>query len=888
MPTCGEDRDVLSIGAMGAGQGTYYVGLAREDYYLAGGEPLGLWAADGSRMLELIATVEREAFLRLFQGLHPETGTPLVQNAGDPDRQPGWDLTFSAPKSCSVEWGTADPTTRQAIQQAHFAAVKAALAYLEEECAFTRRGQAGAVVEKARLVVATFEHGTSRAQDPQLHTHALVLNVAVREDGTTGTLLSKPLYRAKMCAGALYRAALAEGLERLGYRIERQGNTFEIAGVPETVTVAFSQRRASIEAVLAQRGETGAKAAAVTALATREVKEHVAREELFARWREAAGELGFSPEETRAFCGAPPVRDLRTEMEEAVSRARERLSQQVSHFSTRDLLRFTAEEGQGRGVGADHARVAVEREIRFGGLIPLGVQHGEQRYTTPELFALEQALLADVDALRSFPCKAVAPATLEQAIQTVEVHDTEKARANDPEAELRRLSPEQRRAAAHLVQGEGGVAVVSGMAGTGKSCMLAAAREAWEAEGRRVIGAALSGKAARGLEESAGIRSSTLARLLSDLDGGDSPRTPRQRTRELSQAYLGKPVHSPPRLSLDKNTVLCIDEAGMVGTRMMAALVAACRKAGARLVLVGDARQLQAVEVGGPFQAIEARIGRVELTEIQRQELDWKDAHPAWRREAVHDFAAGQAAAALAAYAQRGLLEIAETRDEARKGLIAAWSEAGLQKPASHLILAATRQETRDLNRMAQAARRAAGKLGPRIVHLGGETLQERDRILFTRNDRGLGVQNGDLGTVVRLDLTARRMRVRLDDGRETEIPYERFPEMTLGYAVTTHKAQGASVDHAYVLCGGSMADREMSYVQASRARKETRFFTERQLVWDPQTEQRVDRTLPELARQMSQSRQKDLAHDVLTRSPRQEPVREPLREPVLELVPVF
>jgi conjugative relaxase-like TrwC/TraI family protein len=184
---------MLSICAMVPGQGRYYLELAREDYYFDGGEPVGRWWGRGSQALGLGDIVDRSALEQLFQGFSPE-GHPLIQNAGHERHQPGWDLTFSAPKSVGVVWSQGDAKTKRAIQEAHFAAVRAALAYVEDEVTFSRRGKDGKERSPAMLIVATFEHGTSRALDPQPHTHCLLLNVAVRPDGSTGTIVSKPIY----------------------------------------------------------------------------------------------------------------------------------------------------------------------------------------------------------------------------------------------------------------------------------------------------------------------------------------------------------------------------------------------------------------------------------------------------------------------------------------------------------------------------------------------------------------------------------------------------------------------------------------------------------------------------------------------------------------------
>src|SRR5262245_27980884 len=200
---------MLSIAALSGGQGNYYLALARDDYYLKGGEPPGRWLGEGAKLLGLTGQVEGPALKQLLRGFSADGAVPLIQGAGNSDHQPGWDLTFSCPKSVSVLWSQAEESERRVIQEAQAAAVREALDYLQDVAAFTRRGKGGHTQERTKLLVASFDHGTSRAQDPQLHTHCLILNVGVRADGTTGTILSEPFYRHKLAAGAMYRAELA-------------------------------------------------------------------------------------------------------------------------------------------------------------------------------------------------------------------------------------------------------------------------------------------------------------------------------------------------------------------------------------------------------------------------------------------------------------------------------------------------------------------------------------------------------------------------------------------------------------------------------------------------------------------------------------------------------
>lgn len=298
---------MLSIALMsGSGLGAYYTSFARPDYYLNGGEPPGRWFGEGAKQLGLEGVIAEAPLRNLLLGFSPDGGSKLVQNAGRKDRQSGWDLTFGAPKSVSVLWATSSEPVRRAIESVHEKAVRQVLQKLEQETALTRRGKGGQIHEKAFLVSAIFGHGTNRNLDPHLHSHALILNVAVRADGSVGTLLSKPIFQRKMELGKLYRDFLAKGLQHaLGLRIRKTAHSFELSGIPEPVLKFFSSRRAEIVADVAKRGLTSAQAAKISALNTRSAKKWVSRHELFTRWRSTALQLGFGPREIAAMVRTP-------------------------------------------------------------------------------------------------------------------------------------------------------------------------------------------------------------------------------------------------------------------------------------------------------------------------------------------------------------------------------------------------------------------------------------------------------------------------------------------------------------------------------------------------------------------------------------------------------
>ena len=372
------------LGAAGAGATGYYAALARDDYYTRGGEPPGDWLGRGAASLGLSGTVDAAALRNVLHGFDGAGAAARVQGAGT-DHHAGWDLTFSAPKSVSVLWATTDdPAVRAAIRDAQRAAVTATLAFAERHCAFTRRGHDGTDRERvAGLAVAAFEHATSREQDPQLHTHCLIANLAPRADGTWGTVDGRHLFRWQMALGALYRAELAERLQsRLPVGIERDGSSFAVRGVPEAVRAHFSKRSEQVREWLAARGAEGAKAAETAALNTRASKPEIDRPALFDRWRAEGRALGWGSEQAARLLARGAWERARP-AEPALADVREGLVAQRSTFADRDAWRALAEGMQGVGGIADiEARMDAFR--RDPELAYLGEdRRGDARWSCP-------------------------------------------------------------------------------------------------------------------------------------------------------------------------------------------------------------------------------------------------------------------------------------------------------------------------------------------------------------------------------------------------------------------------------------------------------------------------------------------------------------------------
>ncbi|RVH60607.1 Ti-type conjugative transfer relaxase TraA, partial [Sinorhizobium meliloti] len=425
-------------------------------------------------------------------------------------------------------------------------------------------------------------------------------------------------------------------------------------------------------------------------------------------------------------------------------------------------------------------------------------------FTTREMLRIEYAMAQSAEVLSRRKGFGVSNARAAAAIRSIETADTEKPF---------RLDPEQVDAVRHVTR-DNAIAAVVGLAGAGKSTLLAAARVAWEGEGRRVIGAALAGKAAEGLEDSSGIRSRTLASWEMAWESG--------------------------RKQLNRADVLVIDEAGMVSSQQMARILKAVEDAGAKAVLVGDAMQLQPIEAGAAFRAITERIGFAELAGVRRQ-------RDAWARDASRLFARGKVEEGLDAYAQQGRIVETETRAEIVDRIVADWANARrdlLQKSADGehpgrlrgdelLVLAHTNDDVRKLNEALRQVMIGEGALAGAREFQTARGLREfaaGDRIIFLENARfveprarRLGpqyVKNGMLGTVV--STGDRRgdtqLSVRLDSGRDVVISEDSYRNVDHGYAATIHKSQGSTVDRTFVLATGMM-DQHLTYVAMTRHR---------------------------------------------------------------------
>jgi Ti-type conjugative transfer relaxase TraA len=493
-------------------------------------------------------------------------------------------------------------------------------------------------------------------------------------------------------------------------------------------------------------------------------------------------------------------------------------------FTTRDLAMFAHRHSE-RKEQFDHVMSAVRTSPD---LVALGKDgRGEDRFTSRDMIETEQRLSRATQVLA------------ERERHRVSEQDRGHAIANAERRGLM-LSAEQRSAFEHVTDAKD-LGVVVGYAGTGKSAMLGVARDAWERAGYQVQGLALSGIAAENLESGSGIASRTIASIEHQWSQG----------REL----------------LSRDHVLVIDEAGMIGSRQMERVVAEAEKRGAKVVLVGDPEQLQAIEAGAAFRSIAERHGSVEIADIRRQREDWQ-------RDATRHLATGRTGEALHAYDEHDRVHAAETREQARASLVDRWDRDRAAAPdATRIILTHTNDEVQALNRAARDRMREAGQLGEDVTlraERGSRIFASGDRIMFLKNERSMGVKNGSLGIVQ--SVTSARMAVMLDDGRAVAFDLKDYAQIDHGYAATIHKAQGVTVDRAHVLATPGL-DRHAAYVALSRHRDGVDLHYGHDDFAEPS----------KLARALSRDRAKDMASDYTRDFADRRQIRLP--EPIMQRV---
>jgi conjugative relaxase-like TrwC/TraI family protein len=824
----------------------------------AGTGPRPFWVGGGVDQLGLDKSVRSEQVERLAQGFHPITGEPLVPGAG-PKHVMGQDLTFSAPKDVSAVFAGADPKTQAQIVSCLQRSVRVAMGYVEAGCV-TRHGHAGRIKRWAGAALAAcYTHFASRSLDPQLHVHAFLFNLGKKKGSNAwGALELRSQLDRKMATGILFRVELAHRLHKLGFGVTASGKFFTIDGIKQHQREALSTRAAQIRAAASElETEPAAADKAACALETRQEKKEPPLPELLRHFRRLAQGLGITKASVAAMQSKAVVHD---ELVLDHPRLLEELIEGSSCATAEEALCLICEKGMGRW-NAKRCLEELDRFLLHPDLKMLGqTEMLTKVFTSRAQWDLEATISRRVTTHADVTDHRIPARLIEARFKALEqrlvLHLGVKVDLS-----------EQLQAARHIACETGSHAFVEGWAGTGKTTLLQAVASAYKEAGFEVLGCCQSAAASQNLARETGISAKTIASLMLSIRNG--------KTR------------------LGRRTIMFLDEAGMVGSREFEALQAAVIEAGAKLVCVGDPKQLQPIEAGGIFKSLMTRHGRTEISRIQRQRTDteplikWlheqavkprpkisvaevralehasaeqrivladelcsKDAKlqtafkrwrsrfdHEWMRDAVKAFATGDARTALNLIDAHQGLHFHASSGKALHRVVEGWAK-DKTVVSSKTMIAATRSEVHALNRAARAVLVERGAVldehGIDLLITDREEVRHRrrfapgDRLVFTQNDRRLGVANGVTGSIEAFEhrLGMAVMRVQLDEPNpagqiSVEIPLS-FGRFDHAYCLTNHKGQGRTFDSAHVLINPSMADREWAYVASSRTRFRT------------------------------------------------------------------
>ena len=862
-----------------AASAAYYLESQRSfrhpnEYYTAGEEPDGVWFnPKGLFGLADSGKVDSSDFHRLYHGFAPDSGGKLTRNAGSERRSAGLDMTFSADKSVSALWAIADPELRSEIEDAHNDAARVALEEtVLRHCAYTRiRNRDGGIeVLPADIAAAMFQHGTSRDNDPQLHTHCVIFNAArTHRDGKYRALHQHPVYTWMKAAGAVYRNTLAWRLEeRLGIRMEQYGKDGEftrIAGIPEDLIGHWSKRRAAIIEAAREMGftvEGNAPRAAAANKITRAGKSPDNDPEI--RHRRWCGEAeGYVEREALIASLLDKAEEITREQIRALTEVLEdlpyRLTREEAVFRLPDIVERVGNATAGL-LGRDAVATSIERVLLSPEVVrltrPPRSAEGRADMAHTRLYSTRHNLQMEME-VRDMAAGMAADTGRSLSAKAIGTKVAGLLKAGYP------LSEEQIAAIRSVTSSQGRVAIIEGAAGSGKTTTLRPIADLYREHGRSIIATAVAWRTAVAL-------------------GNDVEARPFCVDKLLRLAARGG-------IEIDGNTTIIVDEAGMLSTRQAHHILRLSERHGAKIVFAGDTQQQQPVEAGPGLRLIRDAVGSVRVDRIRRQKADLEDilAHvqgetpetarllansmaeerrtriltyyenmkgklvfTPWQVAASEALRDGDAASAIAAHHLRGRFHIGYDEEKTLTGLVDDWDRYQRANPdKSSVVLARTRAEVRALSHLMRERRFAALPDGERAdadrvtvtVSRGTEDDRTASPLEIARGDRlRIGATHWEKqlfnGTVVTVDdFKVERaeagteqsvlISARAEDGRAVSFRHDEIRDwygnirLDHGYALTITSAQGLTVDRTFLLADARPA-RETIYPAATRHRE--------------------------------------------------------------------
>lgn len=825
----------LKKGGMGAGGADYYTSSAScDDYYTNGAdaenkkEPVGSWYNPTGEMSDTLkdkSEVSAADFKMLCRG-RDLSGNRLTQSVDD-NHLAIIDMTHNAPKSVSVIWAyakTHDPEMAKAIEAAQEAAVRKSLSFVSGMYEIGRKGKGGAESYKVELVAGLFQHGSSRALDMQLHTHAAIVNMAMGDDGKYRTLNYDLLFKNQKAINAVYHSELAAQLvDRLGVScsVEEGKSIFEIDTVPEEVKDLFSKRQQAINTEMENLGlsSTDLNSRNVVSIKTRSAKEETNYDELTVRWdNELKAHLNINPEDLVNNAKQNKQRGTFTkeDRERVIEEAKTILTENNSVFSEADCFHAISELTQ--AVLSADDMIALTQDCLSNHLVLLGQQRDQNYYSTQEMIELENEMV-------------------EAAHHKSEAHMLDPELVESVLAGHSSMSDEQKDAVRWATLTDNSVSVVEGAAGAGKSFTMNTVKELYEASGYKVEGLALSWSAAKVMQAESKIENArAIEGFCRKLDSGE--------------------------IKLDAKTVIIMDEAGLVGSRHFHKIEMAAIAAGAKLIPTGDRKQLASVAAGAALAVIVDEIGGARIDTVRRQGGHVRadaEAYAAyqWQRDAVSELADGHASIALGRYNDAGCINLCNTHEDAMNALIEKWGEAHAAGN-DNLVIAIDNKTVGELNGRIRDILKNEGSVSSDEITIkttdGNRTNNANfsigDKIIFRKNDKEMeingdqsresqnknGIYNRTAGTIQNITMNEKGavFTVELSEGGTVDIEAyqggyfddnKKAVPIQHAYAMTGYASQGMGEMDTLVFDSQQM-DRAMGYVVGSRHLNSMTIFT--------------------------------------------------------------
>lgn len=769
---------------------------SQDDYYADDAKETDIWQG---RLAEELGIDGKSINKEIFEEMLRESGEKIA----------AFDLTFSAPKSVSIIALIGDEKQRKVIKEAHEKAVYETLSEIENNEIFTRTKKGGElkIHQTHKMLAAKFNHYLSRAEDPELHTHCVVMNKTIFDDKQY-TIFGKKLYNVKMIYGAEYRARLATELQQLGYKInitDKDKGLFEIAGFKDEVLREFSKRRAEIENYLEENNLSGSQASEQATLKTRKAKNHnvdmiAKREEIKNKLVELNQELPKPKKENKQVF---TIEEKLKSYNEAV----ELMQYKKFAWTQKEFEEKVIQNGVAYGITREEA----EHFIKEDNSVLRGIYNktGELFFTTEHNIKQAENIFNEVENSKMKWEYVLENNIVENEISLIENKNNIT------------LSVEQKALVKHISESKDNIVAVRGLAGTGKTFSLNIAREILEKQGYNVYGMSMSGHAAEELKKDAHLKHcSTIHHELNNaeklagnkIDGEDYTQKNKWNFEGLQKS--------------DKPTIWLMDEAGLTDNNTLAHTLEMIRLRGDKLVLIGDDKQLPPVGVGNAFAELiqQKKISTVFLDNIKRQE----DKN---LLNAVKEIVNGKVEKSLELLSSN-ITEIKKSKDRLN-AVAASYTNLSSNDRDETVILTARNSERMNINAKIRENLIKNGEMeeGKEFVvsidnKSENKNFAKGDKILFLKNDHKLGVMNGTRGKIKSIKNNV--FEIVTTEGKSVYIDINKYNSIDYGYAITTHKAQGITIKRAIINLDSNatkLNNRNAFYVDVSRAKSNVQIF---------------------------------------------------------------